>query len=228
MWRFCAFLSVDITVNLICLGEGHWSEKTRDLNASPEVEIFCPVPGGPLPCMFYMFPCSITPDSNTWVVIRLQQSLMTAWSFESCVMEQGIIWNMQEQDLENVKGLVSKKRCHLLDRWSCVAVSFAQLEDVFVTLIWCLDIYLLIIRSQPSSFSFSASMTGLKTSDHICSTASQAANQETARLTEEGDRQTGRPSYHTHTASPITPPSPPCLYPAAAQKERALVGLSLS
>ncbi len=34
-------------------------------------------------CMFWMCPCSNTPDSNEWLIIRLQQSLIRSWSFES-------------------------------------------------------------------------------------------------------------------------------------------------
>ena len=42
-------------------------------------------------------PCPNTPDSNEPVVIRLQQSLMTSWSFKSGVLEQGNIYNMQRR-----------------------------------------------------------------------------------------------------------------------------------
>ena len=36
--------------------------------------VFNPGPQGQLSCMFYMFPCFNTPDSNEWVVTRLLQS----------------------------------------------------------------------------------------------------------------------------------------------------------
>ena len=38
--------------------------------------------------MFRCFSCSSTPDSNEWVVTRLQQSFMMSWSFESGVLER--------------------------------------------------------------------------------------------------------------------------------------------
>ena len=41
------------------------------------------------PGFFKKFPCPSGHDSNEWVLIRLQQSLMTSWSLESGVLEQG-------------------------------------------------------------------------------------------------------------------------------------------
>lgn len=46
-------------------------------------------PGGLLPYMFYMLPCTITVDSNEWVVFRLQLRSMKSWWFESSVLKQG-------------------------------------------------------------------------------------------------------------------------------------------
>ena len=56
---------------------------------------FNPGPQDPLPCMFSMFPSSNTPDSNELLLIRPLQSLMTSWSFESGVVEEGNMENMQ-------------------------------------------------------------------------------------------------------------------------------------
>ena len=39
--------------------------------------------------------CSNTTDTNEWVVIRLQLSLMTSWSLESSMLEQGNDENKQ-------------------------------------------------------------------------------------------------------------------------------------
>lgn len=62
--------------------------------------------------------------------------------------------------------------------------------------------------------------------------ASQLARRPIGRhlgsLRREPNSETGRLSYHTHTASPITSLASPCRYPAAVQKERPLGVLSLS
>ena len=43
-----------------------------------------------LPCMFKMFPCSSTPDSNKGNFTSPQQSLMLSWSFESGKTRAGL------------------------------------------------------------------------------------------------------------------------------------------
>ena len=51
--------------------------------------------------MFWMFPCSNTPVSNEWVVIKLHRSLITTHLFESGVLEQGNIYNMKDRGPED-------------------------------------------------------------------------------------------------------------------------------
>lgn len=65
-------------------------------------------PGGLLPYMFYMLPCTITVDSNEWVVFRLQLRSMKSWWFESSVLEQGETQDMQGS---NISLQISKSMC---------------------------------------------------------------------------------------------------------------------
>ena len=52
-------------------------------------------PRAPLPCILLIFPCSSTPDSNKWVIISPLLSFLTTHSFESGVLEEGNISNVQ-------------------------------------------------------------------------------------------------------------------------------------
>ena len=52
-------------------------------------------PHDPLPCMFSMFPSCTTPDSKDQLVIKLCSVLIRNHSFESGVVEEGNIQNMQ-------------------------------------------------------------------------------------------------------------------------------------
>jgi len=45
--------------------------------------------------MFSMFPSSSTPDSNDQLIIKLRSGLIRSHSFESGVVEEGNIENMQ-------------------------------------------------------------------------------------------------------------------------------------
>lgn len=90
-------------------------------------------PGGLLPYMFYMLPCTITVDSNEWVVFRLQLRSMKSWWFELSVLEQGETQDMQGS---NISLQISKSMCANSFFLSCLSLSIVCSYIVYWLLVF--------------------------------------------------------------------------------------------
>ena len=75
-----------------------WSRVKHFCTWRHRISVSLPVP---LPCMLEVFIYSNTPDSEEEVIVRFRQSLMTSWSSESGVLEQGNIYSMQDRGTRN-------------------------------------------------------------------------------------------------------------------------------
>ena len=91
---YMLFCNANLYFNLIKALQG------EQIGAEAPVGSFNPVffnsgPRDPPPCMFSMFPSSTTPDWNDQLVIQLCSGLIRSHSFESGVLEEGNMENMQ-------------------------------------------------------------------------------------------------------------------------------------